>query len=93
MSPKAWQRRLAKRGLRARFLEHGPGYVGDDVQTVWTVLVERISGHHDTRFLPLIGVGMHSSRDVAVKAAVAHFGAREAEQKREQVVLALAGEP
>jgi hypothetical protein len=94
VSPEAWERRLAKRGLRVRFWEHGPGYVGDCVMEEWTAVVEPMgSSRNDIRFRPLIGLGQHLSRDAAVKLAVARLEAVEQDMHREIALLALAGEP
>lgn len=93
MSPAGWARRLSKRGLRVHFFEHGFGYAGDCELTEWTVFVEPTDlSRHDARFPPLIGVGRHLSLDQAAKCAVVHLDEVELALRREQVVLALAGE-
>ena len=86
MSPVCWERRLAKRGLVLTIYE-------SEVLLDWTVFVEPIDkSRNDNQFRPLIGIGVHSFRDEAVRLAVADFDEKEAELKREQTVRALAGE-
>lgn len=85
MSPECWKRRLAKLGLALTIYEREP--------QDWTVFVEPTEkSRNDIRFRPLIGIGVHLSRDEAVRIAVADFERAEAEQIRERVALALAGE-
>jgi len=87
MSPEQWSKRLTKRGLVLDFYE-GVGPLQE-----WTVFIQPIdTSRGDPRFRPLIGIAIHVSRDEAIRMAVADFDFAEAEQLREKVALALAGE-
>lgn len=86
MSPLRWKERLAKRGLVLTI------YEGETTHD-WTVFIEPVDkSRNDNRFRPLIGIGVHSFRDEAIQIAVADFDEKEADLKREQVALALAGQ-
>lgn len=95
MSPEAWARRLAMRGLKISHMnEHGFGFAGDCVITEWTIIVQPIDErrYYDARFPLLVGVGHHVGLDEAIQIAVQHFEEQVANRQREIAVLALAGE-
>lgn len=86
MSPSYWERRLGRIGLAFTVYEN-------EVVNDWTVFVTSVDkSRSDKRFSPLIGIGVHMSRDEAMRRAVEDFDEKETELKREQALLALAGE-
>lgn len=91
MSPEYWKRRLAKLGLALTVYDRD--HILGNVTQEWIVFVEPLDRFRsDPRFRPLIGIAIHQSRDEAIRIAVSDFEQAEAQQIREKVVLALAGE-
>lgn len=88
MSPRAWRRRLSRRGLDVSVRRLLPES-DDGIVHRWAAFVHAPGRPGDPRFAALVGVGIWENYDRAVQLAVENYEARCADQERELAVLAL----